>query len=362
MNAQARLPILPHLTALRFFAALFVFIHHVEQFKFSLGLANCWHIPIIGYLGQMGVILFFVLSGFLITTQLLLLKKNHQTVDLKLYFTTRAKRVLPLYALMLIIGIIIIPFFTIFNFQPYTALFAKQYYFLSSLFIILLPNVAILITAVPFIAHLWSVGSEIQFYIIIAFVFKYSSKPILHIISILIVVNFFIWLPNLIGLSHYFFSIIHLLKTMHLESFLMGSLAAWLFIEKQQWVAHLYNYTTQAICLIIILLIGIWFCDWAPSLFSAIAVAVLVLNWAGNKKVIVKMNYPILNKLGNCSYSMYMFHPLLIFCTILILSRFQLYSNFLIYAISLMASILVSLFSYHYFEKLFLNPKQPIQK
>lgn len=62
----------PNLNGLRFVAAFMVIIHHVEQFKNLFGLENIFHkSPFISIVGKLGVILFFVLSGFLITYLLL---------------------------------------------------------------------------------------------------------------------------------------------------------------------------------------------------------------------------------------------------------------------------------------------------
>ena len=57
----------PNLNALRAIAALLVFVHHAEQFKDVFKLDNYWNIPFIQVIGKLGVVLFFVLSGFLIT-------------------------------------------------------------------------------------------------------------------------------------------------------------------------------------------------------------------------------------------------------------------------------------------------------
>ncbi|WP_164891118.1 acyltransferase family protein, partial [Botryobacter ruber] len=61
----------PNLNGLRFIAAFVVIIHHMEQIKSLLGLQNYWSNPFISVVGKLGVVLFFVLSGFLITYLLL---------------------------------------------------------------------------------------------------------------------------------------------------------------------------------------------------------------------------------------------------------------------------------------------------
>ena len=54
----------PNLNGIRFIAAFLVIIHHVEQIKDLLGMKSKWSNPVINLIGPLGVILFFVLSGF----------------------------------------------------------------------------------------------------------------------------------------------------------------------------------------------------------------------------------------------------------------------------------------------------------
>ena len=67
----------PNLNGLRAIAAFLVIIHHIEMFKFTVKIDNYWlTLPFIGIIGKLGVILFFVLSGFLITYLLLTEEKK----------------------------------------------------------------------------------------------------------------------------------------------------------------------------------------------------------------------------------------------------------------------------------------------
>ncbi len=61
----------PGLNGLRFWAAFFVILHHVEQFKLWQGMPNLFRNNFFESIGHQGVSLFFVLSGFLITFLLL---------------------------------------------------------------------------------------------------------------------------------------------------------------------------------------------------------------------------------------------------------------------------------------------------
>ena len=63
-----------NLNSLRFIAAAMVIVHHVEQNKWFNGLPHHFENPIIVLFGKLGVNIFFVLSGFLITSLLVIEK------------------------------------------------------------------------------------------------------------------------------------------------------------------------------------------------------------------------------------------------------------------------------------------------
>ena len=66
----------PNLNGLRFIAALLVIIHHVEQLKGVFGLPYFDNTFVL-MIGKLGVILFFVLSGFLINNGFKFFKQKH---------------------------------------------------------------------------------------------------------------------------------------------------------------------------------------------------------------------------------------------------------------------------------------------
>jgi peptidoglycan/LPS O-acetylase OafA/YrhL len=60
----------PNLNAIRFIAVFLVIVHHIEAYRGMFSLSSRYQYPPIFNGGKLGVILFFVLSGFLITTLL----------------------------------------------------------------------------------------------------------------------------------------------------------------------------------------------------------------------------------------------------------------------------------------------------
>ena len=96
---------IPALDGLRGIAILFVLIHHMTLYRPDEGVSR-W-IATVPLSGWIGVDLFFVLSGFLITGILL------DTRDSKNYYSSfyarRALRIFPLYYLCLVLGLLLLP-------------------------------------------------------------------------------------------------------------------------------------------------------------------------------------------------------------------------------------------------------------
>src|SRR5207302_1470520 len=132
------------LDGLRGLAVISVFIFHSTVHLIALG-------PF-GYMGWLGVDLFFVLSGFLITS--ILLRARDAENYYKVFFARRALRILPPYYLVLIF-----------------ALLTTRYHYPYRIQIWFWFNLSNLITAfnpmlIPWVSHYWSLAVEEQFYLI----------------------------------------------------------------------------------------------------------------------------------------------------------------------------------------------------
>ena len=76
----------PSFNGIRFIAALSVIIYHIEQTKMMYKFDNYFDIPFMHIMGKLGVILFFVLSGFLITYLLMQERKETNTISIKDFY------------------------------------------------------------------------------------------------------------------------------------------------------------------------------------------------------------------------------------------------------------------------------------
>jgi peptidoglycan/LPS O-acetylase OafA/YrhL len=107
MTPRPEAGVIPALDGLRGIAILLVMLHHFTYYRPTSGISA--HIGDVLYFGWVGVDLFFVLSGFLITGILL------DTRDSGHYFTTfyarRILRIFPLYYLVLFLALVVLPKF-----------------------------------------------------------------------------------------------------------------------------------------------------------------------------------------------------------------------------------------------------------
>jgi peptidoglycan/LPS O-acetylase OafA/YrhL len=174
----------PGLDGLRGIAILIVVLAHVGlnrylwQFKFYL-------------VSNTGVHMFFVLSGFLITTLLLKEKLHTGRISLKHFYIRRALRILPVAYFFLVVLIILNQ---VYHLKISTADFIASFLFYKNL---PMPNE-------PYTAHFWSLAVEEQFYITFPLLlFLNTNKYMLVAISIVVIVPLVAILNNLgLGLLH----------------------------------------------------------------------------------------------------------------------------------------------------------------
>src|SRR5574337_816257 len=91
----------PGFNGVRFFAAILVLVDHTELFRSYIGFDTFWADNFSSHLGALGVTIFFVLSGFLITYLLLCERKEFNTINIRDFYLRRILRIWPLYYLIL---------------------------------------------------------------------------------------------------------------------------------------------------------------------------------------------------------------------------------------------------------------------
>src|SRR5437879_393156 len=167
------MPNIPSLDGLRGIAVMLVVFYH---FGLMLGFY-----PLPGYLG---VMIFFVLSGFLITW--LLLKESSKTGDVSLsqFYIRRSLRIFPAFYAFWIFTIVL----RVVTHSPVAWDYALAAFFYVSDYYIGLAK-----PGHPLMGQTWSLGVEEQFYLLWPFVFRKGRNNLPRLTKLLALLVFAVW-------------------------------------------------------------------------------------------------------------------------------------------------------------------------
>jgi peptidoglycan/LPS O-acetylase OafA/YrhL len=171
---------IPELDGLRALAVILVLlVHFGPQADIGSGL---WKLESVGW---MGVDLFFVLSGFLITG--ILLDTREERFYYRNFYIRRTLRIFPLYYFVLLVGtLVFIVWHRVFDRDLYRRLYEIfWYFFYVGNFRIALKNH---VPSLAFLAPLWSLQIEEQFYLIFPFLVRKVRPAVLFRILICVVI------------------------------------------------------------------------------------------------------------------------------------------------------------------------------
>ncbi|NTW98979.1 MAG: acyltransferase, partial [Geobacteraceae bacterium] len=176
----------PNLNGVRFIAALMVIIQHTEEAKIKIGFPTSFRKE--SELGEIGVTLFFVLSGFLITYLLQSEKLSSGTISLQNFYTRRILRIWPLYFLIILLGFWIIPdFIPVLWDKTSGANLSSHFSDHLLLDIFFMPNAAIILfPPILYVSQIWSIGVEEQFYLLWPLLMKYFGNPLKPLIVLIV--------------------------------------------------------------------------------------------------------------------------------------------------------------------------------
>jgi peptidoglycan/LPS O-acetylase OafA/YrhL len=359
----------PNLNGIRFVAAILVIVHHIEQFKYHLGLSNYWSVPSVYLIGKLGVVLFFVLSGFLITYLLMTEEKKTGDISVKNFYIRRMLRIWPLYYLVVLVALLLIPAIAFFDLADYPAIPASQVKGRLLLFLIFLPNLAnIVYPSLPYIAQAWSVGVEEQFYLIWPLLMKKikNKKYLLAgviIIYLLIKITLYIISITNPG-NNYLSAIFAVWDSFSIDCMAIGGITAYLLFKKRKLLTFLFQPWLQVTVMLLICLLiarGVVFPFIHYEVYG-ILFAVMILNLASNHHRIFKLENKYMDYLGKISYGLYMYHPIAIMVSLKMLIALKSDSMVLQYITSISLTILISAISYQLYEEYFIRKKLKFTK
>lgn len=353
----------PNLNGLRFIAAFGVIVHHIEQYKLILHEPNRWHIPFFKTVGEVFVVLFFVLSGFLITYLLLDERAITHRIDVRSFYIRRIRKIWPLYYLLVLLGLFLFPLLPVFYFPGLSEALPHNFAQKIGLLLLILPN--LVTTPIPAIYQTWSIGVEEQFYLVWPLLFKKIANPLLICLGVLggyLFIKFGV-LP-LIGYvtNHpaWMVTVVRIWNKFSVDCMAIGGIAAIVLHRRNDKLLRcLFNryvqITTYAVSgLMIVCGVNIPYLNFECY---AILFAVLILNLAANPHSVLKLEFRPLHYLGKISYGLYMYHVVAISIAHYLTKQLQPGNDIMLYTLTILLTIALSSASYHWFESRFLRPK-----
>ena len=355
----------PNLNGLRFIAAFLVIIHHIEQFKSISNVENYWgKVPFIDIIGKLGVVLFFVLSGFLITYLLLTEEHSFKKISIRKFYARRILRIWPLYFLIIILAFFVLPNIAIFTLPGYgkdviySDLLLKLF-----LYAIFFPNLVLsLLGLVPYASHTWSIGTEEQYYLVWPIILRYFKKN--RIILMFFIIFLYKTFEKILSTNYsdilpYKNVIKSFWSSFNIDCMAIGGIYAILLFQKNKFLKLIQNntvfYFTTSLA-IFLMLKGIYI----PNIhyeFYSVLFGIIILNFATNDKIKISFENKLLNYFGSISYGLYMYHPIAIILALTISISIGFTTNWLIYPLTFTLTIIMAGLSYKYFELFFLKFK-----
>jgi peptidoglycan/LPS O-acetylase OafA/YrhL len=354
----------PNLNGIRFIAALLVIIHHIEQIKSISGFTSLSYIPFIEIIGKLGVILFFVLSGFLITFLLLSEEHTFTSINVRKFYIRRILRIWPVYFLVLVLAFGVLPNIRLFVLPGFEKEVVYENLQLKlTLYVLFLPNVVLsLFGVVPYASHTWSIGTEEQFYFVWPIILRFFKKNRLYLMLVII----FLYVAFAAILKAPFSDIVPYKKvikefwtTFNIDCMAIGGFFSICLFQKNRILKLLLNknlFYAVIILTIILMIRGIRIPYVHNDLF-AILFGIIILNFAANRKLKISLENKLLNYLGNISYGLYIYHPIAIVLILYLIRIMDISTNWVIYPLSIIISIVFAGLSYRYYESYFLKFK-----
>tara|TARA_B100000242_G_C43038336_1_gene484206 strand:+ start:252 stop:2138 length:1887 start_codon:yes stop_codon:yes gene_type:complete len=327
-----------HIQFFRAISVLLVFFYHLKLEFFNFG--------------YLGVDIFFVISGYVITSRLYneILKTNK--INFYSFFIRRIKRIFPVLFFIISIVLIFIIFFqpldllvgnvtvyvfTILGLSNFYYLFSKKDYF---------DNVF-----EDVFGHTWSLGVEEQFYLIFPFflyiLYKIFSKKNYQIFFLLIIILSGVYLTFKFSenLQLIFYSPIF-----RFWEFLLGSFI-FIFNKKFKLKNSILS-ILSFIILMVLLLFDLYSNNFIAILTSTLLASSFILFYDQKNKITYLFENKYFVKLGNISYSFYLWHLPIIYFYDLYFENSIIKIPFIFFL-----TILLSTISYIFIEKKFRYKK-----
>jgi peptidoglycan/LPS O-acetylase OafA/YrhL len=354
----------PTLDGLRGVAILSVMLYHFTGgYKGSNPPLQIW--SLLAGAGWMGVDLFFVLSGFLITG--ILYDTAHTEHKARNFYARRALRIFPLFYAVLF-GLLLLTPILHMHWRPEHLLY---FFYLSNISLLLVPGFQLPSQWVN-LGHLWSLAVEEQFYLLWPFVVwrVRSRTTLLHIVlAVLIAGPILRALLLATGMDPLDMS--RLLVT-RADSLLFGGGVALLArgtLASRTPAGKIFIFSAFILAILLYLAHGpepssTWIATVGYSAIGLCGASVILLAQRGSKWMTVLFDRPLLRFFGRYSYGLYLFHGVYFVYLRHLSGRFEhlmhsgLLAQMLIAVFGFLLSIALAMLSYHFFEAPILTLKR----
>ena len=258
----------PALDGLRGIAILLVIPHNANIYTDHPGIF--WPLALAANAGWIGVQLFFVLSGFLITGGLLdTVSSPHY---LRNFYVRRTLRIFPLYYLALLVGLLLLPM--LLHSPPRTELQLRG---AAALALFLNNWVQPFGMVVPGYSHFWSLAVEEQYYLVWPFVVLFcGARRLMHIcvslVAIALLSRVLLLVAGAPELTTYVYTVCRM------DALAIGAITA-VLVRNTELMGKLRN-KDRAL--------------WAAAAILLATGALLSRNYAKYSMVTVSVGYPLL--------------------------------------------------------------------
>jgi peptidoglycan/LPS O-acetylase OafA/YrhL len=337
------------LDGIRAIAAFGVLVSHLNLSRPSFGLDAMETID----LGGFGVTIFFALSGFLITYLLMKEKNVSQDIKVKYFYVRRILRIWPLYFFYVLLALV--------------TLMVQNKPIGSNIiyYLLIFGNVPFIMGAeITYIGHLWSIGVEEQFYLFWPWLMKKTTnvlKAVVAFTASYIALRIVFRILEIVYNWHLPYLSIHVTR---FDCMGIGAIGALLFFKGNAFFYKLVVHPIAQLAAWAVIILLFFNKYHIASVIDheivSVLTVVIIINVSQNPSSFVKLDNKALNFLGSISYGIYIYHPLIIALSALVLEGLTLgqgLKTVIVYAVIPLVTVFTAYCSYSFLEKYFLKRK-----
>lgn len=343
----------PEIDGLRAIAVISVIIYHLNENWLSGGF--------------LGVDIFFVISGFLITG-IIITEIQQNSFSLKQFYTRRIKRIYPAFIIVMALVSFIASVIFIYNdFNKLRKTIELAIAFLSNFYLGLTQGYFDLSANENPVLHIWSLAVEEQYYLIfpLILILAYKKFREIKVLFIITLILFFILLATSFIPANFYKEVLHqpniyYLSNLRFPELLVGSLLAIYHnlsnkVQLSKQVNNILAILSTLLLFSCLFLMNndIAFIPGVTLILPCIFTALIIHTTSQNNIVKLCLSNKAIVFIGKISYSLYLYHWIFIAFAYYITGEKQINNQSI--AIVIVLTIIFSVISYYLIE-------QPIRK